>query len=207
MKDYAEREDRDEVLYAFHQAFTKPSADEIAAWTQRYPEYAEDIVAHAAVAWDWASEGLHEAKQLDESMLARGYSQALNIIFNAEQAVEKTRSVGESQKTFAEILSAAGKDVPTLARELDIGRSVLADLFNGWMLTPVCGRLVEGVIKALAITREAFDWAVTYALQKPYLGHAKADNAPVVKARNCGEIIRESSMPDERKRYWLGEDQ
>jgi hypothetical protein len=207
MKDYTERENRDEVLYAFHQAFTRPSADEIAAWTQRYPEFAEDIVAHAAVAWDWASEEAHEAQQLDESMLARGYSQALNIIFNAEHSVKKTRTAGESQKTFAEILSAAGKDVPTLARELDIGRSVLADLFNGWMLAPVCRRLADGVTKALSITREAFDLALTYALQKPYLGHAKADKAPVVKARSCGDIIRESSMPDERKHYWLDEEQ
>jgi len=207
MKEQTQREDRDEVLYAFHQAFTRPSADEIAAWTHRYPEFAEDIVAHAAVAWDWASEEVHEAKQLDESMLARGYSQALNIIFNSEQTAEKSLSAGESQKTFAEILSAAGKDVPTLARELDIGRSVVADLFNGWMLAPVCRRLVEGVMKALAITRESFDWALNYTLQKPYLGHAKADRTPVVKPRSCTEIIRESSMPEERKHYWLDEEQ
>jgi hypothetical protein len=207
MKEQTQREDRDEVLYAFHQAYTRPSADEIAAWTHRYPEFAEDIVAHAAVAWDWASDETHEAKELDESILARGYSQALNIIFNAEQAAEGTRSVGESQKTFAGMLSAAGKDIPNLARELNVGRTVLADLFNGWMLAPVSGRLLEAVVKALAITRESFDWALNYALQKPYLGHAKADSTPVVKPRSCTEIIRESSMSEERKRHWLDEEQ
>jgi hypothetical protein len=45
-----------------------------------------------------------------------------------------------------------------------------------------------------------------HALRAPRLGHAKADGTPSIVARSYEEIIRDSSMPPERQRYWLGED-
>ena len=45
---------RDEVLYAFHRAYERPSAAEIIEWVTRYPQFAEDIRGHAALARDWA---------------------------------------------------------------------------------------------------------------------------------------------------------
>jgi hypothetical protein len=89
---------------------------------------------------------------------------------------------------------------------LDIGRSIVADLFNGWMLAPVPERLVDGLISALAITRQSFNSALQVALEAPYLGHAKADKTPTIKPRSGDQIIRDSNMSSERKRYWLKED-
>ena len=204
MSDGAKTDDRDEVLFAFHQECNRPTAEQIIAWTSRYPQFAEDIRAHAAVAWDWAArEGL-EVEKLDESLSERGYSQALNIIFNAKNSAASAASAAPCQ-TFQEMLNGAGKDVPQLARELDIGRSVLADLFNGWMLAPVRKRLIDAILFSLAITRDAFDFALQCALQNPRLGHAKADKTPTVRPRHCDEIIRDSNMSLERKRYWLEE--
>lgn len=198
-------EDRDEVLFAFHQACERPTAEQIIDWTERYPQFAEDIRAHAAVSRDWAAcEGLPVA-EADEAMLARGYSNALNALYNAEIEASASATVSASQG-FHDILSARGKEVYQLASGLDIARSVLADLFNGWMRGPVRKRLADAVISALSITREAFDNALLFALQNPRLGHAKADGVPTITPRSCDEIIRESNMSDERKRYWLEED-
>ena len=47
------------MLFAFHQACKQPSAEDILEWTSRYPQFADDIRADAAVARDWAArEGL-----------------------------------------------------------------------------------------------------------------------------------------------------
>ncbi len=202
MNQHNRKEDRDEVLFAFHQACERPTAEQIIAWTDRYPEFAEDIRSHAAIRRDWAaSEHLHDV-EADETMLARTYSNALNALYDAQT---KTASA-HAAKNFHQMLNERGKEVYQLAGELDIARSVLADLFNGWMLAPVRQRLVEAVASSLGITHARFDDALTFALQTPRFGHAKANGAPTVTPRPCDEIIRDSNMSPERKRYWLEED-
>ena len=59
----------DEVLFAFHQACEHPTAEQIIAWTGRYPEFAEDIRAHAAILKDWAARRSLPAAEPDETML------------------------------------------------------------------------------------------------------------------------------------------
>jgi len=205
MSQHNRKEDRDEVLFAFHQACERPTADQIIAWTDRYPQFADDIRSHAAVSRDWAaSEGLL-AVEADETMLARAYSNALNALYEAEIKASSAAPV-RAAKNFHEILKERGKEIYQLAGELDVARGVLADLFNGWMLAPVRKRLIDAVASSLSITRAAFDDALTFALQNPRLEHAKADHAPTVTPRPCDEIIRDSPMSPERKRYWLEED-
>lgn len=205
MSDLNKADERDEVLFAFHQAFDKPTAQEIATWASKFPQFAEDIRAHAAIAWDWVARKDQVPEELDEGLAARCYSQVLNLMYDAAQASEH-EEVSVASHSFQQILESAGKDVPQLARELNVGRSVLADLFNGWMSAPVSKRLVDALTSSLAITREAFSSALQHALRQPYLGHAKADEAPTVTARSCEEIIRDSNMSSERKAYWVGED-
>lgn len=204
MTEYTRKEERDDVLFAFHQAYKRPTAEQIVTWTDRYPEFAEDIRAHAAISRDWAaSEGLPPI-EADETMLARAFSNVLNVLYDAE-----TRAAADAParvaKSFHEMLSEHGKEIYQLASELDIARSVLADLFNGWMLAPIRSRLANAIVSAFRITRVAFDDALAFALQNPRFGHAKADSAPIVTPRSCDEIIRESNMSAERKRYWLEE--
>jgi hypothetical protein len=99
-----------------------------------------------------------------------------------------------------------GIDVPQLARQLDIARSVLADLVNGGMLAPVGKKLATALARQFEISIEALDQAVEFALASPRLGHAKADGAPTIIARPYDEVVRTSNMAPERKAYWLSED-
>ena len=103
-------------------------------------------------------------------------------------------------------MQARGTDVPQFAREFGIARSVLADLVSGGMRAPVGRRLIDALIYALGITEDTFQSALQLALRSPRLGHAKADGTPSIVARSYEEIIRDSSMPQERQRNWLGED-
>lgn len=197
--------DRDEVLFAFHQAYERPTAEQIMEWTNRYPQFAEDIRAHAAVAWDWAAQPNSADQEVDEIVSARAFSQALNLMYKAE--VSSAASEKEATcRSFQQMVASVGKETYQLAREIDVGRGVLADLFNGWMRPPIRQRLLDALLEPLQTTREEFAGALNCALQQPYLGHAKADQAPVVTQRSCDEIIRDSNMSQARKRYWLEED-
>jgi hypothetical protein len=175
------------------------------AWVNRFPQFADDIRAHAAVAWDWATQTVDSEVEVDESMAARAYSEALNIIYAAENSTESAQTVTQS-RTFQQMQAAVGKETYQLAREMDVGRGVLADLFIGWMLRPIRKRLIDGLVSLLGITITEFNFALDYALRSPRLGHAKANQIPVVAARPCDDIIRESNMSPERKGYWLEED-
>jgi hypothetical protein len=204
MNQSNEKERRDEVLYAFHLACERPSAEEIIAWTEKYPEFAEDIRLHAAVSRDWAANKDVPVAEADETMLARAYSNALNAIYQAE--LEAPDPAPQRAATnFQEMLNGCGKEIWQIANELDIARSVLADLFNGWMLAPVRRRIVVALMPVLKTTRAAFDDALILALQNPRMDHAKADGAPVITPQPCDDIIRASNMSKERIRYWLEE--
>jgi len=196
-------DERDKVLLAFHQACERPTAKQIIEWIDSYPQYADDIRAHAAVSRDWAAQEGLDVAQPDDIMLARAHSRALNILYSAEVAASK--SALETSQSFHDLAKACDKEVFQIASDLDISRSVLADLFNGWMKPPIHIRLVDALVTALAISRSRFEQALQYAVQNPRIGHAKANELPKVIARGYDEIVRESNMTSERKSHWLGE--
>lgn len=203
MTDPRKPEDRDSVLFAFHQECDRPTTEQIIAWINRYPQFAEDIRAHATVAWDWTMRDNLPAEEVNQNLARRAHSQVLNAIFEEEKAEKNIKTTCQS---FQEMLAAIGKTVPDIAREIVIARPVVADLINGWMTEPIPVRLADVLTTYLATTPESFHSAVRMAQESPYLGHAKADKTPVITPRSGEQIIRESDMSDEQKRYWLGED-
>jgi hypothetical protein len=106
-------------------------------------------------------------------MLARARSRALDALYNAE--VARRSDASASPRSFEQMMQTRGTDLPELARELDIARSVIADLTSGGMRAPVGKRLVDSLMHALAITEDAFQSALRAALHSPRLGHAKVD--------------------------------
>ncbi len=150
---------RDEVLFAFHQDCERPTAEQILDWTRRYPQFADDIRAHAAVARDWAAMEGRPAELPDETLLARGFSRVLDALYNAETVVEAAAPATTPQASFHELMAARRTDVRALARELDIERGVIADLMSGRMRAPAGKRFASAVTAALSISPEVFEQA------------------------------------------------
>ncbi|MFG1240331.1 hypothetical protein V5F63_24415 [Xanthobacter autotrophicus DSM 597] len=197
--------ERDEVLFAFHQTCDNPTAEQVNEWTRRYPQYTDDIREHAAVRAQWAADSQEHNAQPDESLLARGRSQALNLLHSARQESAAAQNV--SEKTWPQAVSAAGFDIPRLARCINIDRMVLAELNAGRMRLPLGRRLSDALTDVLGISTAWLERAVSDLLAGPRrLGHAKADEAPTINTRSYAEVIRASPMSDDDKRYWLGED-
>lgn len=196
--------DRDDVLFAFHQACDNPTAEQVSEWTRRYPQYANDIREHAALRAQWASDSDEHGAEPDESMLARGRSYALNLLHDARQ---EAAAQSDSEKTWAQALSAAGFDIPRLARCVNIDRMVLAELNAGRMRLPLGRRLTDALADVLGMSTAWLERVISDLLTGPRrLGHAKADEAPTINTRSYAEVIHASSMSEDEKRYWLGED-
>ena len=205
MTDQTKAARRDEVLFAFHRECTCPTVDQIIDWTQRYPEFADDIRAHAAIIRDWAADEGSDEEEVNELMLNRARSRALNAIYHAQVAAQLEASP-DNELTFDQLLSAAGLSTPQLSRALDIGRDALSDLFRGRMRPPIGQRLVSALVEELVATEAQINRALAHALANPAIGQASAKQQPTVIQRSYEEIIRSSTMSPERKSYWLNED-
>ena len=135
-------------------------------------------------------------------MLARGHSRVLNALYNAEAAA---KAAAEPCESFHQIMARRGTDVPRLARELGIARSVLADVVNGGVLPPAGQRLVDAFTRRSTLLPKPSQGPATCS-NAPRLGHAKADGAPTIIPRPYEEVIRTSKTPPERVEYWLSND-
>lgn len=198
--------DRDRVLYEFHVVCPSPTAAQIIEWTERYPEFAEDIRIHAAISRDWdAVDSVREPidHTISDTMMARAQSRVLNALFLNDAQTKPMEA--EVAIGFHEMMRTRGKQIHEIAKELGVGRDVLADLFNGWMTAPVGHRLVEAVCGFFGISATAFQRAFQIAFDNPRLDHAKSSGRPTIPQRSYEEIIESSNMPPERKKYWLGE--
>lgn len=197
--------ERDEVLYSFHRACPVPTAADVVAWAARYPEYADEIRAHASVALDWAARGELE-EEVDESALSRAHSRALNVIYSSRVVDPAQAQSDEPAVGFFVRMDKSGTKVSRLASEIGIGRAVLADLFNGWMRPPVGRRLARALMTVFDLDRPTFDREVDFALAHPRMGEAKASGPPRIVPRSYDECVRSSGMEPHRIHYWLEED-
>lgn len=203
MSDKNENADRDDVLFAFHQECSQPTVDDISTWVRRYPQFAEDIRIHAGIARDMADEE-ENSMEVPEAVFRRGYSRALSALYSAD--LENAASESDTYHSFEAVLEARGKTIPTLASEIDIRRSIIADLFGGRASPPLSKRMTIALQRSLAISSEKILELLQYAIGQPKLGMAKATTISAIVARPFEEVIRTSGMSEEKIRYWLDED-
>lgn len=198
-----ENTDRDDVLFAFHREFSRPTADDISTWVHRYPQFAEDIRIHAGIARDMADEE-ENSMEVPETVFQHGYSRALSALYSAD--LENVAIEWDTYQSFEAVLEAHGKTIPTLAKEIDVPRSIIADLFGGRVSPPLSQRMTEVLQRSLTISSEKVLELLQHALGQPKLGMAKARKISVVVARPFEEVIRTSGISEEKIRHWLDED-
>ena len=197
--------DRDEVLFAFHDECERPTAADIARWVELYPQFEMDIREHAALSGEW--DDTVDGADVDESTLARGRSNALNLLHQIRQQHLQPQAADENAvQSWPLIVSGAGFDIPRLASLIRIDRMVLAELNAGRMRLPIGKRLSKALSDALNISMERLGLVLSNLVNQPMrLGHAKAVGPPIIKTRTYVEIIQASGMPPEEKQFWLDE--
>lgn len=88
-RNHITTDNRDEVLFAFDQACSRPTATQIIEWCERFPQFADDIRAFAAISRELADRAAVPAEMADESMLAR-----LSTVEGAERPCRAGRQAG-----------------------------------------------------------------------------------------------------------------
>ena len=194
---------RDEVLFAFHEAYERPTAEQVMKWTKQHPEFADDIIAHAEhlLSLDAKTDLCDE--QPEDAVIERNWSWTLNAMFEAEKAGSTSATSGE---TFSQLLEKSNLTIPSLARLIDIDRLVLGELNAGRLLPPINPRLLDALAQAIRRAKSDLERAIDRTIAAPMLGNAKATSKPAVHAQTYESVIESSDMSSETKNYWLGKD-
>ena len=193
---------RDEILFAFQLAHPRPTPADVTDWVGRHPDLRAAIMEHAAALIEADLSGEIDVP-VQEDELARGRSVTLDLMHRFEQ-VARTTPATPGGASLIDLLQAAGKALPALAREIGAGRPMLTDYVSGLMSPPVGPRLTAAMSDALGVTAAAVEAAFAITLTRPLAARAKADGTPVVLRRSYDDVVRgDSTMTDERKAFWL----
>lgn len=180
--------DLDDVLFQFHRAAEAVTPELVARWTGRYPQFADDIRAHAVEIVD-----MQQRAALAEEPLAAD-----------AVAVPQVEAVRPSLR---EVMGKAGTSLRDLADDLDIARSIVFDLNAGGiepLTVPV--RFVRLAAERL---REAQEWlaaVIANSHDRSASPAFKATGTPDTgRRRTWEEAVNDSDMEPERKAFWLAE--
>ena len=171
----------DEVIFAFHRAVDIPTPAEVAKWTRDYPQFADEIRAHAV-------------EIIDMEMLAASAPVADAVTPPASEV-----------KTLREVIREGGLTLPDFADELDISSAVVSDVNSGRILThTVPAKFVRLAATFLRQSVEDLAAVVAGPKERPALALLKAKAGPVEgQPVTWEEAIHSSDMDDDRKAFWL----
>jgi hypothetical protein len=200
----SERKDKDArraVLTDFMTGCPAPSADDVRLWVKDHPDHADAISELAETLMELAIyRGPGPLERPTAAELERAH--ALSSSAMRELGVD----LGEADKSFKDLVERSGSNVPKLETETGVPRDVIGAMEAGWMSPPVNPRMLEAIASALKVPREIVAAAIAAAAAAPRVAPAKATERPTVTQRTYRQIVENSSMSDERKAYWLGED-
>ncbi len=188
-------ENLDDVLFGFHQAADVVTPGLVATWTRAYPEFADDIRAHAVEIMDMQ---LLAASASEEPTAAHA------PLATPAAAPVPAVDVG----TLREAVKAVGSTLREFADGLGIARSIVSDLN--------AGRIVAGTVplaflrlgaERLRLAPDWFEAVVAGSRESGTAAAFKAAAAPEAgRQRTWEEAVHDSDMDPERKAHWLSGD-
>jgi hypothetical protein len=201
-------EDRslDAVLFRFHREVGNPTPAIVAAWAREYPEYASEIHAHAVEILDLESRA--DANVLDmESLEAEARSAGINAVYEANQ---RDAAAAASCSSLRDAAAQAGLSLRQLADDIGIARSVVADVNSGAIVPETISvkffRVVSPLVrKDLSALRGLIPQTPSGVLRESVAFKAAAP-PKAGKPRTWRDAINASDMPDDKKAYWLSDE-
>jgi hypothetical protein len=196
----------DNVLFRFHREVANPTPAIVMAWSREYPEYAAEIQAHAVEMLDLESRANAKVPDL-ESLEAEARSAAINAVFEANQ---RDAAAPAAYASLREAAAQAGMSLRDLADNIGLARAVVADVNSGAIIPDTIGvkffRIVSPLVKQ---NSDALRGLVAQARPSvlPQAVAFKAAAPPSAgKPRTWRDAINASDMPDDKKAYWLSDE-
>jgi len=187
-----------DLLASFIAACPLPTPADTAAWQEKYPALAGEIAEWARTLVQVSLPPVYEDDEeriLIERASARGIA-GLNFIHRQ----------CSSSRSLRDLLETAQIDVPQLAREIGISRSILAYIEAGEFLPPVGKRLIKALSRALKVSLSDIEDALANSFHHPDFGLTNASETPSIQRPSYRSMVQASDMAPERKAYWLVEE-
>ena len=110
------------ALLAFHEACPVPTTEQIIEWTTRYPQFANELRAHAAVARDWAAKGGMTADEPTKIELDRAFNRAIDLLMSKDPPTNGRFSAtyydgSDGKRHFSLRSPEGGADVGAIAKK------------------------------------------------------------------------------------------
>ncbi|MEN3236381.1 hypothetical protein PUR29_22805 [Methylobacterium ajmalii] len=187
----------DEILIRFHEEADQITPELVRAWTDAYPQYAEEIRAHAVERIEMA----HHRRRADADTAVTDFSEFVRA---AVQAAAE-RHAPEPVPGLRGVLASHEMDVRTFAAEIGLARSIVADLGSGQIVAgTVPQRFMRIASERLGCTVEWLQAVLSNSRHAATAPAFKSSATPTAgRARTWDEAVRASTMPDERKAFWL----
>ncbi len=191
----------DDVLQQLIASGAAPTAEHVREWIKRYPQFSREIIA-VATTWievDNAPPGDPiEASDIDR-VVNRTMSRIQSLLFEEEVAA-KTAEI----RDFVAVIKAAGHDLDSFERAIDVDRSILTCLIERLIQpTTIPGRLITRMAEILRLSIDAVQ---NYLAGPPKSQAAhRAKQKPVIQQVSFAEAVRGSTLPEQDKMRWLAE--
>jgi hypothetical protein len=185
----------------------RPTAEIVTKWIRAYPQYADDIQAHAAEMLDMDSRAdIPVADMTHREAEAR--SAALNAVYRAgkERAAVQPRF-----SSLREAATLAGTSLREIADGIDLARAVVSDVDSHAIIESTIPKKFARAI-APKVNQSVDDlWVVIVSGQRPGSSAMRIEFKSIGpptsgRQRTWKEAIEASNMTPDRKLFWLSED-
>ena len=185
----------DEVLFAFHRAVHVPRPEDVTRWTKDYPQFADEIRAHAA-------------EIVDMEALADEGADALGTSVTSPSGVRASVPlVGGT--TLRDVVRARGWTLAEFADELGISPAIVSDVNSGRIRAETVGaKFLRRAGELLGQTAAEFAAVVVGPKQIPAAARLKSRSGRVEgRPMTWAEAVNASDMDDARKAFWLSDEE
>lgn len=191
----------EEVLDAILLEEATPTYEALARWCERYPEYRDELAKFFAT---WGEqESISQDVEIDEDRLASvGVSHALNLLADRQEEHAQGKAHPDPGTRLLLWAKRCGITNETLARKTGLDLVLLTKL-DMRRLTGVPQKCIERIATALQTSINFIMPMITGPPQlQPGLRH-KSKQRPTATTEDFTDAIRNSSLDDANKRFWL----
>jgi hypothetical protein len=192
----------DDVLDALMIEEPDPTYEALTRWSQRYPEYAEAL-ANFFATWAVQTELPQENSADGERLANLAVSHALDIVHRRDQTAERAPKTSSARPRLIASARAVGISEEQLAIRSGLDSTIIDKLDLRRISTGIPRICFEQLATALGTFTDHI-WEMTTG--PPLLAAGtrhKAKRKPVPTTEDFADAIRNSSLSEQAKRFWL----
>ena len=192
----------EDILDALMTEEPEPTYEALTRWSQRYPEYGEAL-ANFFATWAVQAELPQEISANQERLANLAVSHALDIVHRRDQTVERAPKTSGARPRLIAAARAVGISEEQLAIRSGLDSTIIEKLDVRRISTGVPRICYERIATALGtVTDHIREMTTGPPLLAAGTRH-KAKRKPVPTTEDFADAIRNSSLSEQAKRFWL----